>query len=174
VIDKRELDLLVDIARLVKKYGPDAFEALAKSVASPEFSDRLSSILTSMSNAYRAQRQNGGHRKQTKDSRSFLVELSKSDPDRGRPLLEFYDRLAAKSVLPALKELKDFASDVGLTHVTAANRNRAIAELVTEMSRLPAQELQEKLAALKCVPVRDDRSLEGWSKIILGDARRSS
>ena len=48
MIRKRELDLLIDLLKLRRKYGAKSFELLAKALSSPEMTKQLSEILANI------------------------------------------------------------------------------------------------------------------------------
>ena len=77
--DKPDLELLIEVAKLLRKYGPDAFEKLAENLSSPEFSERLTSILSTTARTARSVKKDAqpSERKQTpRDFRSSLDRKS--------------------------------------------------------------------------------------------------
>lgn len=174
--DKPELELLVDIAKLLKKYGPETFEALAKTLSKPEFSEDLVTILAKAAKAGYANRSpktdKARGKQPTRDFRSTLVAMADSEPEKSELLVSFYDRLKAKTVLPTLRDIQMFASEVGLSPLKVNNRQQAIVPLTKELANLPLEELRVKLSTVKSLSTQDERSLEGWSKIILNRQRR--
>ena len=170
-----EFDLLADIARLMRKYGPETFESLAQSLSSPEFSERLATLLVTTSKAGRIARANEVTAKKraapARDFRSSLAALSQTEPEKGKLLVEFYDGLVAQSILPSLRDIRAFASGAGLAAVKAHARKDAIIPLVRELMSLPLDELQAAQSAARRTSTQNDRSLEGWSKIILDKSR---
>lgn len=175
--DKPELELLIEVAKLLKKYGPDAFEKLAESLSTPEFSERLTTILSSTAKtacSVKKDVQPSEERKQTpRDFRSSLVALAKTKPEKSELLLKFYDSLMAKTSLPTLRDIQSFISDMGLSPLKATARDKAIIPFVKSFLPLGVDEIKAKLVRIKPVSVADDRSLEGWSNIILDKERRT-
>lgn len=175
--DKPELELLVEIAKLLRKYGPQAFEDLSSALSSPEFSRCLASVLSGTARQARSLRPEGydaSDRKQrSRDFRSSLVSLEEIDPEKSELLVKFYDDLMAQTVLPSLRDIRAFASDAGLPPAKATARNKAMVPLLKTLLHLSTDELRSKLSAVKRVSTTDDRSLEGWSSIILNKDRRS-
>lgn len=175
--NKPEFELLAEIAKLLKKYGPEAFEMLSRNLSSPDFSGRLISILSTTARVARTVRRNeiGGieHKGFSKDFRTSLVALEKTEPEKSALLTKLYDDMKAKTVLPTLRNIFAFASDNGLPSITATARDKAIVPFLKTLMPLPLLELKSKLSSIKPVPVKDDRSLEGWSNIILDKASRT-
>jgi hypothetical protein len=168
VKDNRNFDLLVDVARLLKKYGPDAFEHLAEDLSSPELLDRLIFILRTTAKAGKSVKADKSPRGKKHSSADFRASLASiEDKEKSDLLLKFYDDLMAKTTLPTLRSLQSFVSDAGLPPFKAKLRDKAVAQVVKNLSALPLDELKSVLSTIRQTPSQDDRSLEGWSNIIL-------
>ncbi len=174
--DKPELELLVEVAKLLKKYGPDAFEKLAESLSTPEFSEQLNIILSTTAKAARSVKKDvqlSEGKQAPRDFRSSLVTLGKTDPEKSDLLIKFYDGLMAKTFLPTLRDIQSFISDTGLSPLKTTARDKAIIPLVKSLLLLSVEEIKAKLIRVKHISTTDDRSLEGWSSIILDKERRT-
>jgi hypothetical protein len=171
-----ELELFVEIAKLIKKYGPETFESLSGKLSSPGYTERLVAILSTTARIARMARVNAPettkHQKFPRDFRSSLVALEKTDKEKSGLLIEFYDDLMAKTFLPTLKDIQAFVADHGLPPAKATARDKAIIPLFKALLPLPLDELKRRLLTLKSVSNKDDRSLEGWSNIILNKSHR--
>lgn len=172
----REFELLVDIAKLVKKYGPETFEALAATISSPRFSQHLADILLSSAKTSRVVQKNSKSKTESKPLqrglRSVLIDLEKAEPEKSALLSHLYDGLLQKLFLPTLKDIKTFVSDIGLQPLEAKSRDKAIGQLVKALLLMPVEELKVKLQGIPTIVTKDDRSLEGWSNIILNREQR--
>jgi len=177
VSSKPELELLIEIAKLFKKYGPETFESLAANFSSPEFSERLVTILSTTAKIARTAQPKGTEQAERKrpprDFRSSLVALENAEPEKSALLVRFYDDLMAKTVLPTLRDIQAFVSDAGLPSVKATARDKAITPFLKTLVPMPLDELRTRLSDIRSVSIRDDRSLEGWSNIILDKERRT-
>lgn len=172
--DKPEFELLIEIAKLLKKYGPEAFESLAQGLSSPEFSERLASILTASARIGRSEQKKAESKRMTKDFRLSVIELGETEPEKSALLLTLYDSLMAKTLLPTLREIQIYVSDMGLPPVKVTTRDKTIVPLIKTLMNLPINELKDKLSVIKPVSTQDDRSLEGWSNIILDKAQKAN
>lgn len=174
--NKPEFELLIDIAKLLKKYGPDTFESLAQNLSSPKFSELLGSILLAAAKATRkVQTKKAGTIETKRGSGSFrssLIALEKKDHNKAELLVKFYDDLMSKAILPTLRDIQAFASDNGLPAVKATARDKAIVPFIKALLPLHFDELKSRLLKIRPVSSKDDRSLEGWSNIILDKERR--
>ena len=170
---QRELDLLVDLVKLLKKYGPEPFESLAASISSPEMTHHLSVILTQIAKIGRGipkTKRKAGPKEKPYVPRS-LAALKSVEQEKYQLLMSFYNDLIEKRVLPSLRDIEEFAVDRGLPEVRAKSRQRAISPLIGLLIKLPNEQLIAKVESLKRFDM-DDRSLEGWSNIILEKHRR--
>ncbi len=175
--NRPEFELLSEIARLLKKYGPETFESLAENLSSPEFSECLVSVLATAAKVGRTARakevETAEQRRSPRDFRSSLVAIGATEPEKSELLVKFYDGLTAKTFLPTLRDVQTFASDTGLPPVKAKARHKAIVPLIKALLPLSLEDVKAKLSAVKPVSTQDDRSLEGWSNIILDRERRA-
>jgi hypothetical protein len=168
--------LLYDIAKLLRKHGPAAFEALHQTITSGEFLRSLERILDETA---KVGKQVGIDRKHGRPKghigrsvRTLLLDLAEQQAEKGRLLIDFYDSLVAGRYLPKLRDIRDFAADAGLPPVKATSRAKAIDLLVHALGDVPMEKLASVLSRAKRVEVIDDRSLAGWSNVILRDRGR--
>ena len=168
--EQREYDLLIDIAKQIKKYGPETFENLASQISNPESTQQLADILQQAAKTARNSGINKGQSKalSRRDFRASLIELEKSDPERGEILIQFYDGLIARTFLPTLMEIRNFVSDNGLPPIKAKSRDKAIIPFTKVFLNMPLKEVKSHLQKLGPSSHQNDRSLEGWSNIIFG------
>jgi len=175
VNDKPEIKLLGDLIKLLKKYGIDTFSLLIDMLSTPEFNDLLVATLTKTIEVSRISKAEKTETKRTpRDFRSSLVELGISDPEKSDLLLKFHDNLMGKNILPTLRDIQAFVSDTGLPSIKSSARSKAIVPLIKSLSELSLDELRTKIAIVKAVSSQNDRSLEGWSNIILDKERRGT
>ncbi len=170
---QRELDLLVDLAKLLKKYGPETFESLAESISSPEMTQHLTRTLTQVAKIGRTipkTKRETGLKQEPSVPRS-LITLKSAELEKYQLLMNFYTDLTAKTVLPSLRDIKEFAIDCGLPEVRAKSRQKAISPLISSLFKFSNEQLIAKIQSLKKYDT-GDRSLEGWSNIILNRQRR--
>ncbi len=169
--------LLRDLANLVKKYGPTVFSDLAVFLRNPEMVAELVGILETAETAGRNARVKETLPSPTweKDVKKrvhhLLSEIEKDQPEKALVLLNFYMALATKRVLPTLRELRSFADDNGINAVTAKARDNAVISLIRDLSVRPLDDIRAMLARIKMEGTSGDRSLEGWTDIILGKDR---
>jgi hypothetical protein len=175
VSNNSDFDLLADIARLLKKYGPEAFERLAENLSSPEFLEHLVTILKTSTKAGMTANIGRHTRKKKQSSADFRSSLTAlDDKEKAELLLKFYDGLMSKTLLPTLRSLQSFISDAGLPPSKTKVREKAIIQAIRTLRALSLDELKSILSTVSQAPLQDDRSLEGWSNIILNKKRPSN
>jgi hypothetical protein len=171
---QRELDLLVDLAKLLRKYGPEPFESLAASISTPEMTQHISVLLTQVAKIGRniPKTKRKVRPKEKPSIPRSLTALRSVEPEKYKLLMNFHNDLIGKTVLPTLRDIKEFAIDCGLPQVLGESRQRAISPLIGSLTKLAIKQLMAKIGSLKKYDM-GDRSLEGWSNIILSRQQRS-
>ena len=168
--------LLKDIASLLKKYGPNAFTELADFLRNPAAVKDLISILETSGAAGRRARTTRPSRKGeshgTKGSvKRLLTDINDKDPEKGEMLSTFYGVLSTKRVLPTMRDLRSFAEDSGLRPVTASSRDQAVPPLFRDLATKSVEEIRVILQQIRQMDTQGNRTLEGWTDVILGDRR---
>jgi hypothetical protein len=171
--ENNEFALLSDIAKLIKKYGPETFESLAGQMSKPEFTQQMIEILSTTAKVARRAKSDEhqtGSTRIRKDFRSSLIELNETEPEKGTILIQLYDSLSEKRVLPTLRAMQTFTSDNGLPPLKAKLRDKAIVPFVKSFLPIPIEDVKLLVQQLRPALNNDDRSLAGWSDIIFGKA----
>lgn len=166
----REFDLLSDIGRLMKKYGPATFERLAEQLTNPNFTKILTDVLNTTAQTYRSLPKTTKRTSQSKPANgSFLSRLNRSDAEKYALLMDLYDDLKNQAILPTLREMKNFAADSGLPPIKSKSREKALIPFVRSFLKMPVEEVREHLKRIHPTRSSGDRTLEGWSQIIFGN-----
>ncbi len=169
--------LLKDLALLVKKYGPTVFSDLAAFLKNPETVAEFVVILEAAETAGRKARAADSDatppwEKGAKGRvQRLLSDLAKDQAEKARILSVLYEALAAKRALPTARELGNFAVDNGLKAVTARSRDEAINSFLRDLAGRPIEDIRSILGHIQMAGTSDNRSLEGWTDIILGKER---
>jgi len=174
MITEQEMDLLLDLAKLLRKHGPETFESLADSISSRETSEKLAHLLrhgAKIAASIPTTKRRHAEFKPEPGIPKALITLRTTDPEKYQTLMNFRSHLIARVVLPSLREVREFAKDSGLPEVRAKSRKKAIAQLIGALAKLPSEQLTAKMQLLKQYGA-GDRSLEGWSKVILNGQDR--
>jgi len=171
--DNKEFELLSDLAKLIRKYGPDTFEGLAHALSKPDFIDSFTEVLRTAAKFDRNTRRTAVKRSSNYnriDFRSSLERIAMDETEKGKLLIDLYDGLQSKTLLPTLKEMQNFALDNGLPPVKATSRAKAIVPFIKAFLPMPVQDLREYVKRIQS-NAPQERGLEGWSDIIFGDKK---
>lgn len=168
-MDEHRFELLRELARLLRRFGPAAFSDLARDLRDPATVVNISEVLESFGDAGRRASHRPGRAGSQRGSslRGFLLKLRERDSEKGAMMVEVYDALLSKRVLPTLGQLREFARDNGLGPVNATSREKAVGPLVRALALLPTDQLRGLMARLTEDSPRGDRTLEGWAELIL-------
>lgn len=170
--ESRDTDLLIDIARLLKKYGPEPFDALSQRLKDGRFLHDLTALLDASAQiGRRAERPIGAKPKTPRHTtrlEEMLARCEIDNPEKAAALRQVREKLASKALLPSLRDICNFADDNGLPIITAKSRDKAVGLLILAMAALPTERVTSLLARSSPTGSKGERSLEGWTDVILG------
>jgi len=172
--NKKEFNLLADLARLMHKYGPETFKALAQHISDQEFTNQLVELLNTTARVSRSAKRIAKKKSPKSELRSTLTNMAKSDTEKAALLIDLYDSLRNHRVLPTIRDMKNFAADNGLPPIKYTSREQALIPFVKSFLPLPVEDVRRYMERIRPIPSSDDRTLEGWSKIIFGKAARTN
>ena len=168
-MNRKEMDLLSDVAKLIHKYGPEAFVSLSAEIGNPKFTKALAEILTETANSYRTLPRPKRKSRTSVGKADLRTSLDQLEAERYALLIDFYDALKNHAVLPTLRDMKTFSADNGLPPIKAKSREQALIPFVRTFIKMPIEEVREHLRRIRPNAPPDDRTLEGWSNIIFGN-----
>lgn len=174
MIKKNEYDLLVDLSKLLKKYGPDIFLSLADKFSNPEIFNSISNILyTTAKNKPNVSSKKNEHKRTIRTkTEEFLESTRNLEPDKFNLLLNFFNRFISKTILPNTKDIKAFVVYNKIQIPEIKSRDRTVLNLMEYLSKLPIDKIKI-MTDIKVKPSNikknhdSDRSLQGWTDIIL-------
>ena len=167
-MDEKAKFLLTDIIKLLLKHGPESFSNLSKTISDGRFVKELESILAETARSGKVLSSQSKKQQTKKPIRKQLFELTKKQPEKGQILLGFYDGLNAKRYLQNLRQIREFAIELKLPTIKATSRDRALGPLIRGLMKLSVSDLRVICKEMNEEKNQnDDRSLAGWSKLIL-------
>ena len=172
-MDEKARLLLNDIIKLLHKHGPESFLSLSKTISDVRFLGNLESILTEIADCDKVSRIVGKKQQTSRNNiRKRLQELIQEQPEKGQILVDFYNGLTDKKYLQNLREIREFADELNLPTVKATSRDRALGPLMRDLMNLPVGDLKVVFRQINEVDSENsDRSLAGWSELILHGTR---
>jgi hypothetical protein len=112
------------------------------------------------------------NKKKEKSLRSAIIELKAEDDERAALLLSIYDKLEAKKYLSTLSEIRLFCKDNALELISAKSREAAIKQFIKFIMKLPFDDIYRIKNLLDAKAIPEDRTLDGWSSIILNGRQK--
>ena len=177
--ENTRIELMTDLARLLKKHGPEPFEELAREFAREDFIANLLAILGASADAGRRLKAKAAAAKKPRPAKTqngvaeLLRRVEANDAEKADLLRRFYQTLSEKAALPTLRDIRHFAEDNGLGPIKATAREKAILPLFKDMATAPCDKVSRMASRAARYAGDEDRALEGWARIILGDKRES-
>ncbi len=162
----RTAALLEDLARLLRKHGPETFEALAELLGSPRFPETISKLLKTTAREGHAR----GIRRKDPDERTptrspAFATIQSSDPERNCVLSQIQTKLLSGRTFPRILDLQNLAESIRAPVKPSQRRTQVIDAIVLSLLNRPLDELSNILKRIDAPePVS---SLRGWSDIIL-------
>lgn len=175
--DAEKFELLKELTRLLKKFGPDVFAELSEFLKDGDFVDELAATLDTLAKSGKKVGVTKVHRKTPRPGQrliTMLADIEKAAPRKAKELSDFVGAYRAKRVLPTLRHVRDFASDNGLGSIVAPSREMALFALVKELQARPSAELSAILRRVAAREHEGDRTLEGWAGVILDRKHRDN
>ena len=161
-------DLLSDLARLLRRYGPDEFAHFAAALKDDAFCRELGETFSKLA-AIRVPQKASVGKKQTSESSKhsqILAELQVNDPEKFGILDEFRRGVLARRLMPEASQLREFALQCGIKSPSRTTRERATNQLLRFLIGLSINELRTRLAN---IPQKRDSGEEyrRWVNFIL-------
>ena len=162
--------LLEDLASLLRKHGPEAFDELARQLAAPGFREELVQLLGTLARASgtlppHIESLPGRSRHSEGDGMS-----GEDEHVRKRLLEAVRARLNDRQKFPGVADLREFAEKVGFRPKQKASRAQLVGALCRELARRDTAELNELLQLLTAP---EASSLRQWSDLIILEDERS-
>lgn len=172
MITRQQKDLLIDLAKLFDKYGTQPFEELAELLSSPETVELWVNFLRESSvTAQKAGFEQSGKRKRgpRQTVKSELERIKSENPKKYKALKWFHDALLSKTVLPNLRDVRNFVQNRDLPVITAKSREQTIFPLIQSLIPLDADTINEIVGSLPHSHTESFNDLEEWAKIIMDE-----
>ena len=170
MITRQQKELLIDLARLFDKHGTKPFEELADLLSSPETIQIWVDFLRKSSIAAQEAGFEQSAKRKIPPRRVVKLEFERiksEDPKKHKALTRLRDALLSKTVLPNLRDVRNFAQNRGLPSITAKSREQAIFPLIQSIIPLDTDIINEITESLPHSPPESFNDFEKWSEIIM-------
>ncbi len=170
-----DVDLLNDLARLLVKHGPDAFESLSVRLRDGSLVDQLVVVVDSFAQAGRRSNRitrTGRAPRPGAGIGKLVQEYEVDNPEKAALLSRVYEALMRKALLPSLGEIRHFVEDNGLSRISADSRDKAVLPFVRSVAAWPTDRIISLLDEVSDFQPSGERTLEGWAGVILKDREK--
>lgn len=167
-------ELLAELARLARRYPPEAWESLLYWLEDEAHRKQVVSLLSEL--ARLSSRTPSRSRKpEIKASvPHVLADMQRTDGRKADLLQDFWRKLVAREVLPSQASIRSFAEMVGLRIPTSKKREQAVNDLVRQLIDLPYDDIQSALEKTAMTSRDFGQEYERWVNIILRRAKGGS
>jgi hypothetical protein len=162
-------DLLIDLARLTKKYPPEQWEAVIDCLKDEERRKKVLALIQELSGISKKIHDKSRKKQGILGIAHLLDEVSQADPQKAQLLKEFWRKLLSHEILPTLSTLRMFAEAAGLPVISAKKREQAINELMRQFVNLPYENIQNALQKASIARSDFGEDYERWVGLILGN-----
>jgi hypothetical protein len=166
-----ELELAVELARLMRRFGPQVFEDLVHLLERPDFTTNLANALRGVARTQRKHKAPAQVR--TSQSKAILPQavsaLRGTSPDKFEAIQSFFFDAINPRVITSAR-LSDLAAQLRITAgKSITDRHGIVAGIIDKMLHLPVEEIRNYAHQARRQQHREslDRSLAGWTDVIL-------
>jgi len=160
-------DLLIDLARLARKYPTEDWASLIAWLQDESRRTQLITLLQELSSVSKRLLAKAPHRKRLLPIPHLLEEMKSQDLAKAELLSDFWRKLRNRELLTSASSLRTFAEAAGLKGTNWSKREQAINRLIRELAELPLKEIQTALERTSAVPRERGGEYERWVALIL-------
>jgi hypothetical protein len=168
------LDLLVELIRVLHRYSKEDWRNVAEALRDDSTRGQLIELAELLSMPKRQRKLSSATQVGERNIRFRpLLAVGSSDEEKLKRLKELQTGIYSRKIFPSTKELREFASSLGLKLSPKYDRERIAHELIKRLADLPANEIESKILKHQ-VGQRDyGREYENWVKLILGPTAKN-
>jgi alanyl-tRNA synthetase len=162
-------DLLIDLARLVKKHPPEEWESVINWFKDEERREKLLAIIQELAGVSKKIHDKSRRKRNIPGIAYLLDEVRQIDPQKAELLRQFWNKLRSREVLPTFSTMRMFAEAAGLPIISAKKREQAVNELMRQFMNLPYDEIQDTLQKALIARSNFGEDYGRWVDLILGN-----
>ena len=174
MIKHKELELLLDIQKLIKKYGVSTFSSLVKNLKNEEFVSSIELLAESTSLLKQSKTNNKKPVDYNEKINSILSEIKKEDVDKYNLLIEVINHIDKKDFFMSLKDFSDYLYKTSIYKSKLKTWVHGKYILISHFSK---QRTSDITFGIKHIVENQqdtsERSLDAWSSMILSEEKKS-
>lgn len=164
------IKLLLEIAKLWRKYGKKTFSDLSQLLSQDNFSEEVTNLLNGYMNAINKQKKTKHKTTLEKNVDNTILSeiraMRNSQPEKAGLLLRLYEQLTNKEILPTMRDIRTYSEFAHFPTSKARSRDKAIQSMYKIFTNMSMNELNWHLNNLPKTVNNYQRSLSQWSNII--------
>jgi hypothetical protein len=161
-------DLLVDLARLVRRYPPEAWDEVLEWLRDDARRDSAISIISQLASISKKTQTPSSSRREPAAIQGTIERIRTDDPVRASLLEDFWNKIKDRQILPTVSSVRGFAESAGLKIGPTRGHEQAARELILKLSESDLETFQDILDRTSREPIDFGRDYERWVKLILG------
>ena len=174
MISQKELDLLVDIQKLMRKHGEDTFISLSNNLNSSDFIESIKQLGKSAPAIKETNRDKKIKTNYQDKLDKVIFNLNKKDSGKHNILTILIKDLENKKYFQSLKEFSSYLNEAGIyqSKITTWVQGKYI--LINYLSEKNISYIKSCIEYLEDEKSGKERSLDAWSDIILNEDKRAN
>lgn len=174
MISQKELDLLIDVQKLIRKYGEDTFTRLSNNLNGEDFINSIKLLGKSFPVIKETSRDTKIKTNYQDKLDQVIVNLSKKDSGKHKILTILIKELEHKKYFSAVKEFSSYLNEAGIyqSKITTWIQGKYI--LINYLSEKNISYIKSCIEYLEDEKSGKERSLDAWSNVILNEDKRAN
>lgn len=167
MIRENEAKLLLELSKLINKFGMKSFSNLVSRLKDPSFISSIEAIDEVAQKLKKPKSKKTIKIDYNKKSKNIIDSISKSAPEKYELLKEISSRIDSKQFFRSLKEITAFVDNQDIYKKQVRSRHQGKYIIISHFINLNLSEIEQFLRKLEIMQHPDDRSLDAWSQVIL-------
>lgn len=172
MITETETKLLIELSKLINKYGEKTFYTLAKNLKDPKFLSSIETLSEVASTLKKTRKKSGGKTDYNKKIKEKIESFSSSNTEKYRLLKEISLGIDSKNYFKTLKDFANFMNDQGVLDKKIRSRPQGKYLFFSHIINRDQSQIKEILSQVQSTKDLNDRSLDAWSEVILSKTKK--
>ena len=168
--DEINTELLTELARLTRRYPPEAWESLLHWLEDETRRKQVVTLLRDLAQLSAGRPSISKKQEKLPSIAHLFGEIQPTDERKADLLRVFWEKLVAREVLPSLGSVRSFAEMVGLKVPTSNKREQAIRDVVRQLANLSYADIEAALEKTAVTSRDFGQEYQRWVNIILRGA----
>lgn len=172
MIGQKELELLIELKKLINKYGDDTFTNLINHLRDESFLANIEMLSKKIQSIKMPQKRKKIKTNYSKKIDDLLRDIEKNNKEQSILLKNFLIKLNKKEYFKTIKELSKYLANSGIYQKNIKTWEHGKFILLSHFSKQGTSQIKENINEIEKTVDTNDRSLEGWSNIIFDEPQK--